>query len=98
MNVLFVCSANKPRSKTADDYFSVNFSEHTFMSTWTTFLEGHAVPDGRGAGHGGEAPGHGENLHNVKVLGIPDDFRYMRKELINGRQRAIMPHESVDAA
>jgi predicted protein tyrosine phosphatase len=35
MNILFVCSANKDRSKTADDYFSESYSNHTFDSAGT---------------------------------------------------------------
>lgn len=35
MNVLFVCSANKLRSKTADDYFSAKYPDINFMSAGT---------------------------------------------------------------
>jgi predicted protein tyrosine phosphatase len=35
MNILFVCSANKLRSKTADDYFSAKYPEVSFMSAGT---------------------------------------------------------------
>ncbi len=35
MNILFVCSANKLRSKTADDYFSERFPEINFRSAGT---------------------------------------------------------------
>lgn len=35
MNVLFICSANKQRSKTADDYFSLKYPEISFMSAGT---------------------------------------------------------------
>jgi predicted protein tyrosine phosphatase len=35
MNVLFVCSANKLRSKTADDYFSAKYPAYNFMSAGT---------------------------------------------------------------
>jgi predicted protein tyrosine phosphatase len=34
-NILFVCSANKDRSKTAEDYFSEKYSDHTFDSAGT---------------------------------------------------------------
>ena len=34
-NILFVCSANKDRSKTADDYFSSIYSELNFNSAGT---------------------------------------------------------------
>lgn len=35
MNILFICSANKDRSKTAEDYFSENYSDHIFDSAGT---------------------------------------------------------------
>lgn len=35
MNVLFICSANKQRSKTAEDYFASKFPEHEFLSAGT---------------------------------------------------------------
>jgi len=35
MNILFVCSANKDRSKTADDYFSEKFPQFNFESAGT---------------------------------------------------------------
>ena len=35
MNFLFVCSANKDRSKTADDYFSEMYPHHHFDSAGT---------------------------------------------------------------
>lgn len=35
MNYLFICSANKQRSKTAEDYFASTFPEHAFLSAGT---------------------------------------------------------------
>ena len=35
MKTLFICSANKQRSKTAEDYFSEKFPEHNFKSAGT---------------------------------------------------------------
>ncbi len=35
MNILFVCSANKLRSKTADDYFTLKYPNTSFMSAGT---------------------------------------------------------------
>ena len=35
MNILFICSANKDRSKTAEDYFSEKYSEFSFDSAGT---------------------------------------------------------------
>lgn len=34
-NILFVCSANKQRSKTAEDYCSLNFPQYEFTSAGT---------------------------------------------------------------
>jgi predicted protein tyrosine phosphatase len=34
-SILFVCSANKDRSKTAEDYFSANYSDLCFDSAGT---------------------------------------------------------------
>ena len=35
MKILFICSANKQRSKTADDYFSEKYKDHHFLSAGT---------------------------------------------------------------
>lgn len=35
MKILFVCSANKQRSKTAEDYFASKHSNHQFLSAGT---------------------------------------------------------------
>lgn len=35
MNYLFICSANKQRSKTAEDFFSQKYPEHEFLSAGT---------------------------------------------------------------
>lgn len=35
MKILFICSANKQRSKTAEDYFAVKFPKHEFLSAGT---------------------------------------------------------------
>ncbi|APQ18601.1 phosphotyrosine protein phosphatase [Maribacter hydrothermalis] len=35
MRILFICSANKQRSKTAEDYFASKFPEHEFLSAGT---------------------------------------------------------------
>ncbi|WP_228420450.1 phosphotyrosine protein phosphatase [Chryseobacterium sp. 5_R23647] len=34
-NILFICSANKQRSKTAEDYFSAKYPKKTFTSAGT---------------------------------------------------------------
>jgi len=35
MKILFVCSANKQRSKTAEDYFASKYDAHKFLSAGT---------------------------------------------------------------
>ena len=35
MKILFVCSANKQRSKTAEDYFASKYGNHEFLSAGT---------------------------------------------------------------
>lgn len=35
MKILFICSANKQRSKTAEDFFAANYPDHEFMSAGT---------------------------------------------------------------
>lgn len=36
-NILFVCSANKQRSKTAEDYFSAIYIDKNFLSAGTNY-------------------------------------------------------------
>ena len=35
MKILFICSANKQRSKTAEDYFASKYDEYEFLSAGT---------------------------------------------------------------
>lgn len=35
MKILFICSANKQRSKTAEDYFASKYDAHEFLSAGT---------------------------------------------------------------
>lgn len=35
MKILFICSANKQRSKTAEDYFAKKYDNHEFLSAGT---------------------------------------------------------------
>lgn len=100
MNILFVCSANKLRSKTADDYFSSKYLALNFMSAGTN----HKICQKEGTTpleefmlewadliyvmehkhkkiinkHVGDKYGS-----KIKVLGIPDNYEYYQKELID---------------
>jgi predicted protein tyrosine phosphatase len=98
-NILFICSANKKRSKTAEDYFSALYPNYNFESAGTnvkicqkegtTFVtEEHII--------WADLIFVMENKHKVfinsitkenhtakiKVLRIPDRYKYYQKELI----------------
>jgi predicted protein tyrosine phosphatase len=38
MKILFICSANKQRSKTAEDYFAKKYENHEFLSAGTNVI------------------------------------------------------------
>jgi predicted protein tyrosine phosphatase len=108
MNILFVCSANKLRSKTADDHFSSTHPEENFMSAGTnhkvcmqegtTPLEEYMlewadkiyVMENK---HLKIIRKHTNNKYSnkVTVLHIPDDYKYMQKELINLLEKKCLP-------
>ncbi|OSY89324.1 phosphotyrosine protein phosphatase [Tenacibaculum holothuriorum] len=97
--ILFVCSANKQRSKTASDYFSEKLTTFEFDSAGTN----HKICNKEGTQpltvelmnwadlvivmeekhkeliilNGGS-----EFSHKIRVLSIPDRFKYYQKELI----------------
>lgn len=96
---LFVCSANKQRSKTADDYFSEKFSDLAFSSGGTN----HKICRKEGTEPLTEdmfkwadcvivmerkhreiilASTKGNYANKIKVLSIPDVYKYYQKELI----------------
>ena len=96
---MFVCSANKQRSKTADDYFSEKYPDINFQSAGTnhktcikegtTLLEEYMlewadtiyVMENK---HKDEINKHVGSKYNkkIKVLSIPDIYKYNQKELI----------------
>lgn len=98
-HILFVCSANKQRSKTADDYFSEKYPDLHFDSAGTNLkichqegtnplteeLVGWAdvifVMEKR---HKDQINLHTSERYSkkIKVLNIPDRFKYYQKELI----------------
>lgn len=98
-NILFVCSANKQRSKTADDYFSAKYSHLHFDSAGTNLKICHKegttpiteemvewadviyVMEKR---HKDLINKHTSDNYSkkIKVLNIPDRFKYYQKELI----------------
>jgi predicted protein tyrosine phosphatase len=98
-DILFVCSANKQRSKTADDYFSAKYPQLNFDSAGTNLKicnkEGTNpiteemvqwadviyVMEKR---HKDQINKHtGENYSKkIRVLHIPDRYKYYQKELI----------------
>ena len=98
-NVLFVCSANKQRSKTADDYFAAKHPEYNFDSAGTNlkicWKEG-TNPMTEELAEWADVIYVMEKRHKnlinqhtsenyskkIRVLNIPDRFKYYQKELI----------------
>jgi predicted protein tyrosine phosphatase len=97
--ILFVCSANKQRSKTASDYFSEKFTAYEFDSAGTN----HKICNKEGTQPLTEAlmqwadlvivmeekhsriitkNGGSHFRKKIKVLSIPDRYKYYQKELI----------------
>lgn len=97
--ILFVCSANKDRSKTAEDYFSEKFQELEFASAGTNHKICHRLgtqPITQELLNWSEIIMVMEEKHRsfikhsyygvadkrIKVLSIPDRFKYFQNELI----------------
>lgn len=98
-NILFVCSANKQRSKTADDYFAEKYPEYNFDSAGTNLKicqkEG-TNPMTEDLAEWADVIYVMEKRHKdlinkhtsasyskkIRVLHIPDRFKYFQKELI----------------
>ncbi|WP_323788992.1 phosphotyrosine protein phosphatase [Psychroserpens sp.] len=99
MNILFVCSANKQRSKTAEDYFSSKNLNHNFHSVGTN----QKICNKEGTNfitendlvwadlvytmeekHRKIINKHSNRIFNskIKVLHIPDIYKYYQKELL----------------
>ena len=98
-HILFVCSANKQRSKTADDYFSAKYPDLHFDSAGTNLkicqqegtnplteemVEWADVIFVMEKRHKDQINQHTSERHSakIKVLNIPDRFKYYQKELI----------------
>ncbi|MCB9234894.1 MAG: phosphotyrosine protein phosphatase [Bacteroidia bacterium] len=104
--ILFVCSANKDRSRTADHYFSELYPELEFdsagtnlklceklgtnplreeMLVWADLV---LVMEEK---HRKLIKEHTEGKYGAKirVLGIPDRFKYFQKELIEVLERKV---------
>ena len=106
MKILFVCSGNKHRSLTAEDYFSAAYSQHDFASAGTNIglcrKEG-TTPVSEELVQWADLILVMENRHRkelrtlvgkkhgtkVTVLGIPDQYRYYQKELIQILQEKL---------
>lgn len=99
MNILFICSANKHRSKTAEDYFQKKYPDNVFLSAGTNkkicqqegtelvtdeLLEWADVILVMENKHREiiQKFSDGENIHKIKVLDIPDVYKYYDKDLI----------------
>lgn len=98
-NILFVCSANKQRSKTSEDYFSAMYDNYNFDSAGTNLkmcnregtnplteevVEWADIVFVMEKKHKTLLNSQTKEKHEkkVKVLGIPDRFKYYQKELI----------------
>ena len=109
--ILFVCSANKDRSKTADDYFSSKYDteKYQFDSAGTNLK----ICQKEGTNPLTEElviwadlifameKRHMQLIRNftkekydskIKILNIPDRFKYYQKELINLLEEKMTPY------
>ena len=108
-NILFVCSANKDRSKTAEDFFSEKFQKIDFASAGTNTKTCHqkgTQPLTKELLDWAELVIAMEEKHRtliktsyrsksnsyIKVLAIPDRYKYYQKELIELLIRKAEPH------
>ena len=108
IKILFVCSANKQRSKTASDYFSEKLATYEFDSAGTN----RKICNKEGTQPLTEAlmewadlvivmeekhrriiseNGGSQFRKNIKVLNIPDHFKYYQKELIQLLEEKVEP-------
>ncbi|QBO58439.1 low molecular weight phosphatase family protein [Chryseobacterium salivictor] len=107
-NILFICSANKQRSKTAEDYFSEIYPELIFNSAGTNIklcqkegtnplnqidLQNADLIYVMETKHKNQIDSNTENKYSkkIKVLKIPDIYKYYQKELIE-----ILKSKTVD--
>lgn len=107
--ILFVCSANKKRSKTAEDYFSEIYHEYEFASAGTNlnicrkegtnFLTEDIVEwadiifvmEKRHRDFINRYSSEKKYQTKVKLLRIPDRFRYYQRELIELLDEKVGP-------
>ena len=97
MKVLFICSANKDRSRTAADFFSLNCPQHQFASAGTnqrlcrqektTFLQKEHLEWADRIYVMEEKHLHfiqstANTTKEIIVLNITDNFGYYQKELL----------------
>ena len=97
--ILFVCSVNKQRSKTAEDYFSKELSDLEFKSAGTNIkvcrkeginplteelMEWATLVFVMETKHQELIQKHAGTAYNskIRVLNIPDRYKYYDKELI----------------
>ena len=107
MKILFVCSANKLRSKTAEDYFSETHPHIEFMSAGTnlktcqkegtTPLEEYMLEWADKVyvmehSHKKHINKHTSEYNSkITVLNIRDDYKYYQKELIDLLEQKCLP-------
>ncbi|WP_459209931.1 arsenate reductase/protein-tyrosine-phosphatase family protein [Aquimarina rhabdastrellae] len=109
-NILFICSANKQRSKTADDYFSSRYVDQFLFDSAGTNLK---ICHKEGTNPLTEElvkwadlilvmeKRHKKLINSqtkekydfkIKVLNIPDRFKYYQKELIQLLEEKVIPY------
>ncbi len=106
--ILFICSANKQRSKTAEDYFSSKY-RYSFFSAGTNIkmceregtnpiridiLEQSDLIFVMENSHKKEVKDfiNGQFKKEIIVLNIPDLYKYYQKELIEILEEKITPY------
>ena len=102
MNILFVCSANIDRSKTAEIHFATKHPEHQFKSAGTNIelcLRSGSTPLSKELLHWADwvfamEPKHQEFINSlidcdVQVLDVPDDYKFMDRRLIDILEKKV---------
>ncbi len=106
MKILFICSANKDRSKTAEDFFAAKYPAIDFRSAGTNFkicqqlgteplteelLEWADQILAMEARHRKHAQAMSKAKLKITVLGVPDVYKYYQRELIGILEERVEP-------
>ena len=109
--ILFICSANIQRSKTAEDYFAAQYPQNEYVSAGTNIKmcqrEGTIpldedlliwadlilVMENRHL-QATKKIGKGNYGKKIKVLNIPDRYKYYQPELLDLLEEKVRPYLS----